>query len=518
MKRSILSFFITIFLVSNIYASKWQTVGARAVAMGGAGVAVANGAEAQYWNPANLAIIKDNHNNEIGLIFGGEIETTGKTLSMINKLTEMSDKYSDLAEKIDNNLKATAEDIATIFEGFSVIAELQKSKTGAVIDLNAGIFSRLKKLSFSFRTFGTSGITPFIDTINIGIGSPDSSGLPLDDFDVRSGYEQYANDISTAIDNAGIQNSLTTLLGLADSVTSEQMASALINMALDVGASESDISRMTDIIIAELPNAAYIINAFGSESETYDKNETQVLVDAGVFAECSIGYGEEVFKGILLGANLKLIQGQIAQTSVMILKDNEKMEDAINEALKNRQTTTQLAVDLGATFDFSRFFEKKILFDPKFALVIKNINSPAFNRPSKPLDAPDYLIWKTDSYTLDRQIRAGIALNPLKNLIFACDLDVVTNKTIVEGFDSRELAFGLEYNILNKKYINIPVRVGINKNIANSENWVYTGGFGILTGCIFLDFAGAISSQTTTLDGTSIPSSAEASFTLGARF
>ncbi|MDD5021411.1 MAG: conjugal transfer protein TraF [Endomicrobiaceae bacterium] len=518
MKKSILSFFITMFLVSIVYADKWQTVGARAVAMGGAGVAVANGADVQYWNPANLAIIKDIHNNEIGLIFGGEIETTGKTLSMIDQLTQMADKYSDVAEKIDNNLKATAEDIATIFEGFSVIAELQKSRTGALIDLNAGIFSRLKKLSFSFRIFGTSGITPFIDTVNIGIGSPDSGGLPLDDFDVRSGYEQYANDISTAIDNAGIQSSLTTLLGLSDTTTSEQMAAALINMALDVGASESQISQMTDIIVAELPKAADIINAFGSESETYDKNETQVLVDAGVFTECSVGYGEEVFRGILVGTNLKIIQGQMAQTSVMILKENEKMEDAINEALKNRQTTTQLAVDLGATFDFSRFFEKKILFDPKFALVVKNINSPAFNRPARPLDAPDYLIWKTDSYSLDRQIRAGIALNPLENLIFACDIDVVANKTMVEDFNSQELAFGLEYNILNKKYINIPLRLGLNKNIANNGSWVYTGGFGILTGCVFLDFAGAISSQTTTLDGNSIPSSAEASFTLGARF
>ncbi len=415
MKKIILSFLVTILVISNIYANKWQTVGARAVAMGGAGVAVANGAEAQYWNPANLAIIKDKHNNEIALMFGGEIETTGKTLSMIDKLTQMSDKYSDLAEKIDNNLKATAQDIATIFEGFAVIAELQKSKTGALVDANAGIFGRLKKLSFSFRTFGTAGITPFIDTINIGIGSSGGSvGLPLDNFDIPAGYEQYVSEISTAINDAGIQNSIKSLLGLADSVTTEQMASALINMALDVGASESNISQMTDIIVAELPNTTEIINAFGSESETYDKNETQVLVDAGVFAECSIGYGEEVSKGILLGANLKIIQGQIAQTSVMILKDNEKMEDAINEALKNRQTSTQLAVDLGATFDFSRFFEKKILFDPKFALVIKNINSPGFNRPQRPADAPDYIIWKTDPYSLDRQVRAGIALNPLK--------------------------------------------------------------------------------------------------------
>jgi hypothetical protein len=53
-------------------------------------------------------------------------------------------------------------------------------------------------------------------------------------------------------------------------------------------------------------------------------------------------------------------------------------EIAIDEALKTRQTTTQLSVDLGTTFDFSRFFEKNIMFQPKFALVVKNINSPSF--------------------------------------------------------------------------------------------------------------------------------------------
>ena len=158
------------------------------------------------------------------------------------------------------------------------------------------------------------------------------------------------------------------------------------------------------------------------------------------------------------------------------------------------------------------------MFQPKFALVVKNINSPSFNRPQKPLDAPDYLMWNNDSYSLDRQIRAGMALTPLKNLIFACDLDIVKNKTMVEGFDSQQLAFGIEYNILNKKHFNIPLRAGLNKNIADNGSWTYTGGFGILTGCIFLDFAGAVSSQTTTLDGQSIPSNAEVSFAFGGRF
>ena len=37
------------------FAQPWQMVGSRAMGMGGAGVAVSTGAEAQYWNPAGLA-------------------------------------------------------------------------------------------------------------------------------------------------------------------------------------------------------------------------------------------------------------------------------------------------------------------------------------------------------------------------------------------------------------------------------------------------------------------------------
>ncbi len=39
-------------VVQMSYAEKWQAVGARAMAMGGAGVASATGSAQQYYNPA----------------------------------------------------------------------------------------------------------------------------------------------------------------------------------------------------------------------------------------------------------------------------------------------------------------------------------------------------------------------------------------------------------------------------------------------------------------------------------
>lgn len=47
-------------LIASLQASavEWATVGARAVGMGGAGVAVTSDAYATYWNPAGLAMTK----------------------------------------------------------------------------------------------------------------------------------------------------------------------------------------------------------------------------------------------------------------------------------------------------------------------------------------------------------------------------------------------------------------------------------------------------------------------------
>ena len=60
---------LIVFLFASItysFAQSWQFVGARAMGMGGAGVATAYGPDAQYWNPAGLTQEEDV--NETGLL------------------------------------------------------------------------------------------------------------------------------------------------------------------------------------------------------------------------------------------------------------------------------------------------------------------------------------------------------------------------------------------------------------------------------------------------------------------
>ncbi|MDD3053520.1 MAG: conjugal transfer protein TraF [Endomicrobiaceae bacterium] len=526
MKKNIFVISIICFTFTGLsYADKWQIVGARAMGMGGVGVATAYGSDAQYWNPANLAEIKD-YDSNIVLNIGAGIEATEKVLTVVDKLSDMADKYKDLTDKINSGSAANAEEVSTIFEGLSAISDLNFQNIGAIVDANAGLGTKIKKLAISVRTFVNSGITPIVDTQNIGLGigsdpSNPSLGIDLGDTTdpISTENKNSADLIAATIQNTGVTDSLAALLGLPSGTTAQQIGNSLVNMAANIpGATEEQIAKMAEIIETELPKAENLIKLAGTGS--YEDNKTQVLIDAGLFTELSIGYGYEVLKGLQVGANLKAIKGQMAQTGIMILDDKQNIGDAIDKALKDTTNSTQFGIDLGVMVDFERFFNHEIILNPKVGITARNINSPQFDRPDKPLDAGyEDLQWNTEKYDMGKQVRAGLAINPIDDLILACDVDVLANETFVKNFESQDLAVGLEYPIINKRAFSLPIRLGVNKNIANvNSHLAYTAGIGLYTFGFSLELAGAMSSQITTLDGTKVPASASCALSVGYLF
>jgi hypothetical protein len=74
-------------------------------------------------------------------------------------------------------------------------------------------------------------------------------------------------------------------------------------------------------------------------------------------------------------------------------------------------------------------------------------------------------------------------------------------------------------NIVNRAKFNIPLRVGYNKNLAESTmSPFYTADIGLNMAHFYLELASAVSTKTTKIDNKDIPNSAAASLTLGFLF
>lgn len=519
--------FVLLFLlcvITKAYADKWQTVGARAMGMGGVGVAVAYGTDAQYYNPALLATQNDKqHENNITLNLNVGIETTEKVLTAIDKLTKIAKEYDSVKDEIYKDGTLNPKQTDSVFETLSLLKDLSQNNSGATVHANTGIAAKLKKISVSARSYLYCGITPIVDIKNISLMADPSSPatttklIGLDDTSaVPSDYQNYVDRLLAMFKKYGLtQNHIYGFTGY--NYTPEELARAIINMVMGSGTT-GNIEEMTETIEETIPDIIDILNQ--DDPGSYTENETQAVVDAGVFTEVAIGYGHEVYRGIQIGGNLKFIQGQLAETGFLILPCEDTIEDTIKDSLKETEISNQFGIDLGVLLDISKFTDREILFAPKIGVSARNINNPSFDRPSKPSDEKYSKIhWNSNSYDLERQIRAGIAINPLKNLIFALDIDILSNNTFVKKFDSQDFALGLEYSLFNKRSFSLPLRVGFNKNVANSKCATeYTFGFGIHTFGFCMEFAGGVSGNNTTVDNQKVPSTASFAFNLGYTF
>jgi len=510
-------------------AAVWQWQGPRAMAMGGAGVACAYGTDAQYWNPA-LLVHKEGLNDR-GFMFdvGASGETTKNVLKSIDKFNDLSDSYKTLSNKIESGSAPDAKEISALFTGLSTIHDLVANDIGAMANADAGVGFKIKNFAVSVRSMGSLGVTPVIDTLNLGLGTQGGlSGLNLGSSSSPSGSvnAQAASTLASAIDaHPGLLNNLNTLLGSSYS-GAQEMANAFVNGAVNAGSSPDEILKAAQEAAANMSGAAQIINAAASSSgiNSYKDNQTRAIADMNIFSEASLGYGIAIIKGLQVGGNVKVINGTVAQTGILLLQDNDNAGDIIKDAWDRKQNTVRLAADLGAFVNFSELVGQKILFNPQIGISAKNINSPKFKRPGLPDDligatgakaalASD---WQTGDYELKPQVRAGLSLNPLHFITIASDIDLTKNDTTVQGYDSRQLAAGIEINVVNRKSFNLPLRAGINKNLAESNApTYYTAGLGINTTGFYLELAGALSAETTKVNDTTIPSAAAASLNLG---
>ncbi len=507
--KKLFALMLTICLSSQAFALNWQMVGARHMAMGGAGVATANGTLAQYYNPALLAVndIYNKH-NEISFNFGLQAETSKALLDATKKLMDMSDQYKKVQYYMSSTGANThAGALKTVFEGMGDINDIFKNDLGVLTNADAGLGFKFGNFAVSARSLGSMSALPVIDRQNLILKSS-SSGFNFSSVTTSpAGYGTEAAALSSAISSANIGNDLKTLIS-ASTNNPTSLANIIINSMVDAGSQQSEIQAAVSEMVANMPAVANLINGISSSGGLYSDNQTRVMADMAVFSEAALGYGFNLVHGISLGANVKVIEGTTAQTGIFILSDDMGVGDVIKEAWNNKKFSTNWGVDLGAAVNFSELFQADVFFNPQVGITARNINSPKFKRPKAPTGWT--LPWNQEDYKLKPQIRAGAAINPFtKRLTLTADIDLNENETVLQNYKSRQLSAGLEVLTIDDYYFKLPLRFGVNKNLAQSDAPMYfTAGFATVTPVFTFELAAAIGDGTEKVDNKDIPNAA----------
>jgi hypothetical protein len=191
-----------------------------------------------------------------------------------------------------------------------------------------------------------------------------------------------------------------------------------------------------------------------------------------------------------VGGSLKLMHGTTYIQTLAIDDEDAFDSDSLEE---NKRETDNVGLDLGL------LFKPSVLPNLTVGLVAKNINAPAF-------DTAD-----GGEIKADLQVRTGVQYKLTDYLEVAGDLDLTTNKTLINGYDSQMFGGGVNFH----PFFGFALRGGAMQNLANSnEGLVYTAGLTVGFEKFHLDVSAQMSSNTGEYDGEEIPKYAKVNVAL----
>jgi hypothetical protein len=519
MRATLLSLISVFFLAGTAGAEQWQVLGTRPMGMGGAFVAVAQGPIAQYWNPAGLVKTTANVSG-MEIPVGAMAEFTGKVAENASQIGELADQYSAIQTAQTNGTAINADQVAAFVKTLALMDDMNTPGTGVLVEAAGGVNFKFSKLALSVNNFTSVGLNPFVDTTNIGLGASGSlSGVTFDSIADETAltdgsYSSAASTIKSAIDTIGFSNLESLMCGAGGCTAnsgsntiddSQELANVIVNQAIANSLTVDQVTQAANTMVQYASDVSAIIAA-ASSGNPYTNNQSALTVAGASFFEIAAGYAWNMDKwlsGLSLGGNVKAINGRTLSSTFRFLSEDDTA-DAIE--LDDPEESWAPGLDLGLLWNVSAKYPG-VPFRPRLGIVGRNLNSPKFDT----LSGADY--------TLDRQVRLGLALNPLNFWTLAADVDLTENDTAVSGFKSRQLALGTEINLINRKAFNIPLRAGIMKNLAESDSKLaYTLGTGLNLLYMHLDVSGVISSEKTEFDGEEYPTRAALAVSFGLLF
>ena len=139
---------IVLNLCATGYAEQWHISGPRALGMGGAFTAIADGPLAQQWNPAGL--VSKNDKNDAGVLFGaGAFVSASKGLAdAVQSANDAFDDIKELRDKMDANQIINVKDAAALGNTLKVVNELANGKQSVLVSAEAPFGFKIKILQY----------------------------------------------------------------------------------------------------------------------------------------------------------------------------------------------------------------------------------------------------------------------------------------------------------------------------------------------------------------------------------
>ncbi|MBI4061483.1 MAG: conjugal transfer protein TraF [Elusimicrobia bacterium] len=374
------AFVLAVLLAAPVRALEWHVRGPRALGMGGAGVALAQGPIASYWNPAALGRPSSNAYG-VQVPFGVHAALTGSVIEGAKNLQNLKDG-------------ATPPTPAQIDDA---LAKLDQPGSGLRIDGDVGANFKAGKLGIFLNGFLDAGAVPFVDRVN---------------------------------------------------------------------------TAAADIVAGT--------------------NGSKLIVKGANVAELGAAYGHELpfAPGLYLGGALKVMNAQVGYVDYFVLRNNSDRSNIVAKLRDGARKSSNFGVDLGSLWDIDRSFDG-VPLKPRLGLVARNLNNPKFKQPDTAVAAG-----LSDKFAVNPQVRLGASVSPFHWWNLAADVDLTRNLTPVDNAASRQVGFGSEFNVFNRSWINIPLRVGLMRNTAEtSAGTVFTAGAGLNFLHFMVDASAAVSNK-----------------------
>lgn len=467
-------------LSSSAAASPWNFVGARQQAMGGAGVAHTSDSTANYWNPANLAFQKG-WGVHLPITASGSIENDA-----LQRLSEMLVAY--------DQLDATAQSVfecapvcpgvpLTNIQSFGIASLLGQfaayGTRGENVHVGAalGLAGRVGSFGFSALSISDGAVFPNTDITNVALG-----GIAVD---LLGTCATVPADCATPVNvTLGDQVALASAGGLT-----QQEGGHLVFLLEQAGADTND-PRVQQLATGLVDTASGALAG----------NETGALAAGLSVQEFAFSYAVKLpvpFLRKTTGTTRRILDTYVHEkfalsvvpkymlgvSFIKFFPYNDATDaggvvtDLLN--INNSEVSHAFGLDVGVAYRPTSWMQ--------FGVMARNVNSPDFEVSFVPQLG-------ITSLTVDAQVRAGLALVPVRNLTLAFDVDLTENEIIaLRNVRSRFVSLGAEYVIPFGRHVGLALRVGGYNNVSGTVNqdWAMTGGFGLRFGSFRIDASAA---------------------------